>query len=352
MGKRNGKTTSKSKTSKAATDRPSLWRRAGGWALSRPGVHVSVWLAVAAAMVAGTVALSQAEAQMLGPNRNGEVAEIRIRLADRPAWLPSYVVRKVIASCRIGGRGFYDDGLVTKVHEDIAQSPWVRSVQSVRKRLCRDDRLGLIGVVEISCTFRRPVAAVRLDDRFGRASQSVAYVDRHGVVLPYGEVPKFIAKIPDRDGRISTRTYATLQAAPPQAKVYNAHYPLIKGVMQRPPAHGEAWASRDLHAGLRLLSLLADRPYANQITVVDIRNFDGRISQDEAHLRMLAQIGRSKPTTIVFGRFPNPRGDWVISPERKLSYLDSYFTSHDQRLAGLNGQLDLRYDSLHVSRDN
>ena len=42
-------------------------------------------------------------------------------------------------------------------------------------------------------------------------------------------------------------------------------------------------------------------------------------------------------------------GDYVVSPERKLSYIDQYVARNGGRLAGINTYLDLRYDQLHVS---
>ncbi len=98
-----------------------------------------------------------------------------------------------------------------------------------------------------------------------------------------------------------------------------------------------------------MLRLVHNKPYANQITAIDVRNFAGRISRAEPHLRMYAQVGQGGSTDIRFGRFPLPGGDYVISPERKLSYLDEYAEDHGGQLAGLNRYIDLRYDELHVS---
>jgi hypothetical protein len=64
---------------------------------------------------------------------------------------------------------------------------------------------------------------------------------------------------------------------------------------------------------------------------------------------MYAEVKGGQPTDIRFGRFPLPGGDHVVSPERKLSYLDAYATDHKGLLAGINRYLDLRYDELHVS---
>ena len=127
------------------------------------------------------------------------------------------------------------------------------------------------------------------------------------------------------------------------------HYFRIDGASESTMRIGDTWPGEDVAAGLRLISLLARRPYANQVSVVDVRNYEGRISSEEPHLRLYAQSEQSKATDIRFGRFPRPGGDFVISPERKMSYLDEYVKRHDGRLAGLNAYLDLRFDQLHVS---
>ena len=60
-------------------------------------------------------------------------------------------------------------------------------------------------------------------------------------------------------------------------------------------------------------------------------------------------MGTGKTTDIRFGRLPHAEGDFVVSPARKVSYVDQYVARNGGRLAGLNAYLDLQYDELHVS---
>ena len=95
---------------------------------------------------------------------------------------------------------------------------------------------------------------------------------------------------------------------------------------------------------------MATKPYANQITVVDVRNYGSRISPDEPQLRMYAQVGGGGVTDIRFGHFSAGRGgDYNVAQTRKMSYLDDYVSRQKGRLAGVHSYLDLRYDELHVS---
>ena len=54
-------------------------------------------------------------------------------------------------------------------------------------------------------------------------------------------------------------------------------------------------------------------------------------------------------TDVRFGRLPGCAIDCIVSPRRKIWYLDDYAANHNGRIAGINSYLDLRYDNLHVS---
>jgi len=308
----------------------------------------ATWVVVILAVLAGAVwGLHKAEQRAFGNDRNGQVAECpEVVLVDAPAWMPTMVSGRIRQYCRPFGIGFYDDEMLTEVARRAASIPWVRRVNYVRKRLAPDGRSG---VIELSCEYREAVVRVELDNRFGRESQRVAYVDARGVRLPYGDVPKYLARYTSMDGAFVERAYASSDGPPPHSAVWDVHYPTVRGVMSEAPPAGQVWHSPELAAGLRLYDLIATRRYKDQITVIDVRNYDGRLDPDGAHLRMHAQIGTGRPTTIVFGRFPMPDGgDYVVSPERKLGYLDWYTQETNGALAGLHERLDLRYDQIHA----
>jgi len=295
----------------------------------------------------GVWGLRKAEAHLLGPDRFGQVTAIEVRLVDCPPWMPTRVARRIQASCFPEGLGFYDDALTAAVYRRAAANAWVRQVRSVRKYVRAG---GTEGVIDVRCDYRRPVACVETTSGFAAATDRDVYVDADGVRLPHADVPKYAVRFTGMDGRHHEETFASSQAVPPHSEVWRIEYPVIRGIASATPANGRRWDAGDLAAGLRLLALLADRPYANQITVVDVRNHDGRLAPDEAHLRMLAQVGQGRPTRILFGRFPKGMVDVVVSPQRKLSYLDWYVSREDNEaglLAGLDEELDLRYDRLY-----
>ena len=309
----------------------------------------TTWVIVIVAVLAGAVwGLHKAEQRVFGPDKNGQVGECaELVLVDAPNWMPSMVAGRIRHRCRPFGIGFYDDQLLAEVAQRAAMSPWVRKVNFVRKRLAPDGRSG---VIELSCEYRQPVACVELEHRAGRESMQVAYIDAEGVRLPFADVPKFVARFTTMEGAFEQRYYASPDSWPAHAAVWRAHYPIIRGVLSGEPEDGQRWVSPELEAGLRLFDWISSREYADQITVIDVRNHDGRYDPADAHLRLFAQIGRGSPTTILFGRFPSPDGDYVISPERKLYYLDDYTRQTGGNLAGVDDVVDLRHDQIRVPR--
>jgi hypothetical protein len=172
------------------------------------------------------------------------------------------------------------------------------------------------------------------------------FVDRQGVRVPEGQTPRYM--LLDEAGK-PVAHYVKYADLPPNGRAAPIHYIGIQGVVDPAPAVGQPWPGQDLQAGLKLIELVSARSYCNQITIVDVRNCDGRISRYEPHLSMYAQMGQGRATKIKFGRLPLPDGDHVVSPERKLQHLDRYVTTHNGMLAGLSEWIDLQRDQLYYS---
>ena len=125
---------------------------------------------------------------------------------------------------------------------------------------------------------------------------------------------------------------------------------MIGGVAADPPEAGRVWDAPDLADGLKLMKLIEGRPFFREITLIDVRNFDGREARGEPHLLMVAQLGKGGQTIVRFGRFPvEGIPDYCISPAQKLLYLDTYVRGNGGRLSGTNHTIDLRYDTAYVS---
>jgi len=293
--------------------------------------------------------MSFLEGQVLSGRAAEAPMAVHAVLSPRPDWMPQTVARQIEASLLPEGANYYDKHLADAVRDRALANPWVRRVMRVTKYpgdhgTAKPNAPGLerhpgIATIEIEAEFRMPIAKAP-------AESGYAYLDAEGYRLPALQVAQW-AGAPAADPS-HMAYYVARTDIPRGAAARRIHYIEVQGAEAPPPAVGKQWPGQDVAAGLTLVCLVAPKPYAYQVTVVDVRNFAGRLARGECHLKMLAQIGNSTPTEIRFGRFPRPEGDYVVSPERAMSYLDEYVRTHGC-LAGLNKYLDLRYDELHVS---
>lgn len=321
--------TKKKKPSDKSSSGPRVIRRLArplGWAL------VTVTIAAVAAL-----GFSVLEGRVLTGLAGGAPTEVRAQIVSRPEWMPEALASQIAAELIPPGARYFDLDLTDRVRSRAAANPWVGQVLRVTKR--RSDEPN-VAVIDLDAVFRMPVAKTK-------ATWGFAYIDAEGFRLPADQVPQWAGNtLEDTTGQTF---YLSRQDVPHSRRLSRIHYMIISGAGSPLPAVGQKWQGHDVSAGLELVKLVATKPYAYQVTEIDVRNFGGRIDPAEPHLRMWAQAGRSHRTDIRFGRFPMPGGDYVVSPQRKMSYLDEYVEDHSGHLAGVNRYLDLRYDELHVS---
>lgn len=331
------KSKSKSKSSTKAAPSTPLRQRLAAVGRSKAARVLLIVLLAGSFAGGGLCGLASLEDHIHTRRASQNDIRFTVRLENIPAWVPPTLARLVTREL-IPPRGmdFEDPALCRRIYDQAHRAAWLVDVASVRRVRTGPDT----GRVDVTATFRRPVARVRYQ-------QQSWFVDTRGVILPPREVPRWAART-HPGGPI--RYYISDDAAAPRSRVVPIHYILIDGVRTPPPSVGQPWDAPDLQAGIRLVNLVNQKDWANQITVVDVRNFDRRVTASEPELRMYAQTGQGHATDIRFGRFPHPGGgDWVISPARKLEYLDQYASDHGGRLAGINSYIDVRYDELRVS---
>jgi len=302
--------------------------RHGGWALL-----------LVILLIGGAVGLTQLEDRILVDRQPTTAGRFSVELMDVPDWMPNELVQTIGRWVMPESANFSDENLAEQIYARAKQSPWIRETHSVRKRPSGQPGRA---VVQIRADFRQPIAKV--------LHRGWAYfVDAEGVRLPSAEVPKWVMRVREADGGSRTVCFLDHGDIPRGVPAAPVHYIAIEGAAYDPPAVGQAWAGEDVQDALRLVRMVRMRDYAREISVVDVRNFKNRISSTEPQIQLFAQRGKGPMTRIKFGRFPDPAGDYVVSPKRKLAYLDSYFQQNGGQLAGLNESMDLRYDTLHVS---
>ena len=309
-------------------------------------LRAGVWLVGLAIAAAGIwFGLHRLERYVVGrwAGFKGEITTVRVAFTVRPEWMPTGLARDIGQALVPPRAKFTTDDLAAGIYRLAAGNP---HVAEVRRVAWHPDQEPGTAIVEIDCRFRMPIARVELGD------SRYAYVDREGYRLPETDVPQWAIQLPPSSWQPKGTTcfFRDGDALAAGAQAQAVHYVAIRGVAAPAPAVGRPWPGEDLQDGLRLVALLLTRSYANQITMVDVRNCDGRISRSQPHLRMYAQVGNGAVTDIRFGRFPAPGGgDYEVTPEVKMSHLDDYFLDHGRRLAGLNSYIDLQYDQLIYS---
>ena len=322
------------KTKRRSVSKNKKQSRVRAWIGDHLGRGVC-WVVMLSAVVVGVAAVMSAmEKRVLHQRVAGGAVRYRLELVNTPTWFPPSLTQNILAEITPHKMSFEDEKLCREVYHMASKNPWIASVQEVQRVWLK----GRSGVVRVRGVYRKAVARVNYQNR-------TYFVDAEGVVLPYGQVPRWVV----RDG-VNLRCYMTRDSVPRSLKPIRKNYTLIEGVQTVPSVAGQVWDADDLTAGLQLIKLLSTRKYADQITVVDVRNHARRISETEPELRMYAQQHRGQATDIRFGRFPHPDGgDWVISPERKMKYLDEYVSDQGGRLAGVHRYIDVRYDELRFS---
>ncbi len=301
--------------------------------LETAGVKTRLLL-IMTCLAVGAAALWAMEWSVLDRQNSAGKITYRLELVDTPGWMSRSLGRELHEDI-VPSTDFTDDSLCQQVHQRAMANPWVEKVKEVRRIYNSEQKNGL---VQMRAVYRQPLAKVQYDNK-------IYFVDRQNVVLPGDSVPRWAAKIGE-----FYRYYTCEEAVPLSARPLRIHYIVIQGVETAPPAVGQAWEAADLKHGLRLVTLVSKHHWANQVTVADVRNHSKRISESEPELRLYAQQGQSRPTDILFGRFPNTAGgDWVIPPDRKMKYINDYVSEHDGKLAGVNAYIDVRYDELRIS---
>jgi hypothetical protein len=264
-------------------------------------------------LVSGSVCLFQicrifVERRIAFPERPPKVT-----LADRPAWMSDFLADQIMKTAEpIGLHSAYDRQLLIDTANALKSNPWVRQVNQIRRVFDQ----GPADTLEVDCEYRAPVALVPWEDYF-------CLVDGQGIRLPEeysaAQLPKIIF---GSDGKVNVR--------------------LVQGVAQAPPSAGVRWGGNDLEAGLELAKLLAGRDFAEQIRVIDVSNFDGRVNSNEAQIVLLTQFG----TQIRWGRPPSAQDGIVeVAASTKLDALEKIY-QQTGRVDANQLWIDVRFDRV------
>lgn len=242
-----------------------------------------------------------------------QTAPPQVVLKNRPAWMSDDLVRQIVKSIQPDKpRSTFDHQLVVETAEKLKTNPWVEKVNLVRRGFQKSAG----DTLEIDVEYRVPAALVRWGEVY-------YLVDNAGVKLPEPYPKKAIDKIVHgRDGKVNIR--------------------VIEGAHSPPPDPGLPWKGDDLAAGLAMVKLLADQPFAQDIVAVNVENYARRKSPKEAQLVLKTRYG----TEIRWGRPINAKDFFIeVSTEQKLASLMQIYRQYG-RVDAKQPWLDIRFDKI------
>jgi hypothetical protein len=237
----------------------------------------------------------------------------RVTLADRPAWMSNALAEQIIDTARVVGvHSVFDQQILVQTANALEQNPWISKVRQIRR--VYGDSPG--DTLEVDCVYRIPTALVKWNDYYW-------LVDGDGYKLPAQYTRQQLSRaMIGLDGKLSLR--------------------VIQGITHAPVHSGKLWPGDDLLAGLELVKLLAGKPFAEDVPVVDVSNFAGRRDLQAAQIVLLTRYG----TQIRWGRPPSAKDYFIeVSTSQKLQSLsDIYQQMH--RVDGGQPWIDLRFDQV------
>lgn len=234
-------------------------------------------------------------------------------LRNRPAWMNDYLAQRILDVARpTEPASVFDPAVLRGVHDRLLADPatrrWILSVNHVRR--VYGQRPG--DTIEVDATFRVPAALVKLGNDFW-------LVDSQGVRLESIPADQVTRVVLGQDGRLVVR--------------------VIDGVTRPPPEPGQS-VPADLAAGLALLKVLHDKPFASEIVKVNVANYNGRRDASTAHLVLVTR----QNTEVRWGRPVNtPNNFGEVDDTRKLLYMDRIVAEFG-RVDARRPWVDLRFD--------
>ena len=338
---------------------PSRWYKPWSWALPR-------WMSglLAVCMVILTVATIY-ELYRRATNYGGQVVEkkselipVGIALKNTRPWLSADILSLIRKETEDFAR--QDDATFRRfqnptdnaILQEIADrytardlggvdrqavnyNAWVKRITQVRRYVQPDRQAQWI---EIYAEYRRPAAviAVPIDRATGKRLTDFQLIKDPARVpaMRYYLVDEELTRLP---GEYSENVFASMQMM------------TLYGVDQDVPAPGSPWTAPELAAGLKLAGILAGQPFASQIALINLANFEGRaidpkaVDKTDAHITLLTPYG----TEVRWGRAIGEEKFYEIAAGGKIKALTSIFARFNRIDAGRN-YVDIRYGQIKV----
>jgi hypothetical protein len=298
--------TKKRKKTTKKTAEPGLTERIGqiwqsehlGWMKKKLGILILLVL-LAAAVGFGFSFLERYVQQV---NRSRQV-KLKVELADPPRWASRELIENVCLSTGISrDDDFSDPELVKSWNANLAKNPWVKKINSLRKRYD--------GLLKIDCELRQPIASIQ-------AGSELYYVDVEGVLLQAVPLDGPAGHLVRLQGNTPERIHPGIPITSPPLLAGIEVLAEIRNTDMQFPREDQLWS---------------------ELAVMDVSNFEEHIAKGESQL----VIYTADNTEIRWGAAKNRELPYYEAPlKTKLSHL---YRSH-KRYNSLSPYefVDLRY---------
>ena len=232
---------------------------------------------------------------------------------NRPPWMSEALAIQITNSVKPATpHSAFDRQLLADTTAILQSNPWVKQVVQIRRAYGQ-----LPGdTLEVDCDYRAPIALVHWKEYYW-------LVDGEGTKLPE---------------QFNAQQLHGITTGPDQRLKIR----IIEGVSQPPVESGRKWPGEDLAAGLDLVKILYEQPYADEIVKINVANYGGRNNPKDAHLCLVTKYD----TQVRWGRPVNAKDFFVEVPTaQKLKALDEVW-SQFHRVDGGRPWIDIRFDKI------
>jgi hypothetical protein len=241
----------------------------------------------------------------------------KVVLVDAPAWMNDELRDRLAQQATpVTARSSLDASQVRDVAAILAADAWVKNVRQVRR--VYGDKPG--DTIEVEADYRAPVALVQDEGWFWM-------VDAEGIKLPERFAKHELSRVAVGRG------------------LEKVQLRIITGVHQAAPQAGEVWQGKDLVAGLELARLFHDKPYLNDVQMIDVSNIDAQ-SAGAVGLKNEVVLYTRFGTQVRWGE-PIQRGPFSVDVPvaQKLQTLEKLYQQYGRVDAG-RPWIEIRYDRV------
>ncbi len=274
----------------------------------------------------GLAAISFATIVGMGINYSRDYADrsvltptsaIAVQLVNPPTWMNEELRQRIVQiATPVTAKSSLDHDQVKEIAQILSAEPWVKKVNQIRRVYGKQPG----DTLEVDCDFRAPVALVQDQGWFWM-------VDADGVKLPERFTKEELSKVAIGRGleKIQLRVVTGVHDAAPQA--------------------GEKWNGRDLEAGIELARLFFNKPYMNDVAMIDVSGVDP-INPQAAGAKNEVVLHTRYNTQIRWGSaIPKSGFSVEVSAAQKLATLEQLWNDY-QRLDAGKPWIEIRYDRV------